>query len=426
MSLERHRLRVDFARAGTFRREYLSNIANGGIFIESDAPIAVRDVVVVEIGLAYRDQTIELEGEVVHRIPPEMSATGAVPGVAVQFELSAKQLRAKFEPLVGTADGDERASQSGRRVARRSQARVQAKVESSSQGEVAGRSRDISRSGMLISVAGKPIPVGEPIVVTVAHPQTGEALQVDGKVVRHVRSDVGEVTAMGIEFCAPEARQAEVSSFVSDVQVTEHSRRLGGITGPIAELGIENLLQMFGSSSHQGTLTLTRGAEEGFIAFEGGMLCGARVGRASGTAALRQMLGWREGSFEFEARVEESELRDSEIPLSGAILDALCEIDERSRSREAGQPPVADGSESAAGTGSSNVPAHISPDGTFTADTARADSSRGELTKTEEAVLDLACVGMSVDKMLEVIPERQIEVYTALDSLLERGLIRCR
>ena len=42
---------------------------------------------------------------------------------------------------------------------------------------------------------------------------------------------------------------------------------------------------------------------------------------------------------------------------------------------------------------------------------------------SEQAVLDLALVGMSVARMVEVIPEPEIDVYRALDALQERGIL---
>ncbi|MBW2271612.1 MAG: hypothetical protein JRH16_23945, partial [Deltaproteobacteria bacterium] len=66
----------------------------------------------------------------------------------------------------------------------------------------------------------------------------------------------------------------------------------------------------------------------------------------------------------------------------------------------------------------------IGPTTTFAVDASSAgDAARAELGKTEEAVLDLALVGMSVDRMLGVIPEPESEIHAAFDTLVERGLI---
>jgi hypothetical protein len=48
---------------------------------------------------------------------------------------------------------------------------------------------------------------------------------------------------------------------------------------------------------------------------------------------------------------------------------------------------------------------------------------RSEIGKIEQAVLDLALVGMPVGRMVDVIPEPELEVYRALDALMERGIL---
>ena len=66
MSDEGRSLRVAFESEESFRREYQTNIANGGIFIATNVGFAAREVVRVEIALEYCDEHIELEGEIVH------------------------------------------------------------------------------------------------------------------------------------------------------------------------------------------------------------------------------------------------------------------------------------------------------------------------------------------------------------------------
>jgi hypothetical protein len=56
-------------------------------------------------------------------------------------------------------------------------------------------------------------------------------------------------------------------------------------------------------------------------------------------------------------------------------------------------------------------------------DAGAADAQRADLDKIEQAVLDLALVGMGVSRMVEVIPEPELEVYRALDGLIERGIL---
>lgn len=514
MSLERRRLRVEFSTEPAFRSEYLSNISNGGVFIATHERIGVRDPVVIELALSWCGEVVELEGEVVHRIGEEMAETGAVPGVAVQFELPAKELRERFEPVVGHIEGNERVTKSGRRAAPRSPARITVRLQTADGSEVPCRTRDVSSTGLLISLEDQAVlPIGEEIGLVIDHPARDEKMRVNGAVVRHLKAQDGRVTALGIEFRTSAARKTEVSGFMNDIRAAEHSRRLGGITGPIAELGIENLLQMFGASSPQGTLTVMRGAEEGMILFASGQLCAARLGARTGREALREMLSWREGSFEFQAHVDDTDLRPDDgeaVSLNGAILDAMCSIDEHARAqggrrssgsdrvtaRDAGSttdgdldldldfdldtssgpeeeptrvkprrsrvagarkldpsllPPRKKDRSDSSGTeptvvrlrdtkkappppavGRATRPAASTPTTSritqktrFRVDTGRADAQRAELDKIEEAVLDLALVGMGVARMVEVIPEPELEVYRALDGLLERGILAC-
>ena len=490
MSIDPSRLQVEFSTEAALRSEYVSNIANGGVFIATSDAMEPRTPVVVVLELSFCNQYLELEGEVVHCIPPEMAEAGASPGVAIQFGLPARELRKQFEPFVGVIEGNERLSRSGRRAAPRSSARLHVHVRSESIGAFDCRTRDVSSSGMLLSISGHEVPVGERVKLTIRHPQTAEAMDVDGTVVRHLTNDEEDVTALGVEFHIIEARQTEVTAFISDVQSAEHSRRLGGINGPIAELGIENLLQMFGTSSPQGTLNVTRGAEEGTIVFADGCLRAARQGEKRSIDALEQMLSWREGVFEFQARLDEADFDGEPIPLGEAIQDALGGVDQPLRDHaeaaleelsidlddldedlgldfdddeilvedvvpdadaDAGveeegdldrqmRTPAAGKKktrESAAQTKKPSIGKNaqessrsepdaevvIGPTTTFAVDASAGDAARAELGKTEEAVLDLALVGMSVDRMLGVIPEPESEIHAAVDTLVERGLI---
>jgi uncharacterized protein (TIGR02266 family) len=424
------KLRIEFSTESAFRSEYASNIAKGGIFVATRDALSVREPVTVEISLAWCDRNVVLEGEVVHVVPLAMEAAGATPGVAVQFVAAASELRQQLEPLVGAIEGNERVSRSGRRAAPRFVARVVTRVTTREGDEIEGRSRDLSSSGVLLALAGETLPVGDAVGLCIEHPQTGEQMCIDGTVVRHLVGEDGEVTALGVEFHTPEARQSEVYAFVSDVRAAEHSRRLGSISGPIAEFGIENLLQMFGSSSPRGTLVVMHDVEEGVIVFEAGALLVARLGTLTGLPALERMLRWRNGTFEFHSRIDELEKATGDpVPLGAALLDALCHLDESNRPT-ASRPGFEEIDLNAdidldigpSQTERENLPGRA----TFSVDLARADAVRDEIDKTGQAILDLAAVGMTVARMTDVIPESEAEVQAALHALLARGVIRLR
>jgi Tfp pilus assembly protein PilZ len=396
-------LRIEFSTEESFESEYATNIANGGIFIGTRSEYEVRDAVVVEIALGYSGKRISLDGEVVHRVPPELAETGAIPGVAVQFSKSARELRDAFEKLTGVGSAvDERAIGSGRRVAPRTTARVSAKLESGSQ-VLDGRTRNLSSSGVLVNIECEPLALGQPAQVVLTHPTTGERMAIPSRVARHLRGTCGAVTAIGLAFEPPEATRAELDRFVSEVKAAEHSRRLGGISGAISELGIENILQMFGKCSPRGTLMLTNGPEEGEVVFEAGLLRRVQAGGQSGHEALAELLAWREGTFEFQARIEGEGFEEAPLPLEAAILAALREADERGHAR-AGDLVVPGG-----------AVLRVVRD--------EVDAASGDFDKTESAVLDLAGVGMKVDKILAIIPEAESDVRSAIDALLRRGLL---
>jgi hypothetical protein len=147
-------------------------------------------------------------------------------------------------------------------------------------------------------------------------------------------------------------------------------------------------------------LTLRRDTEEqGVIGFMGGLFCYAHLGAVSGMKALVRLLEWKGGTFEFHAHLEREESMSSTIPLAAAIIDAVRRIDEGSQVGPSQFPPNARLTVGAA------------------ADTLDLSS------KVESAVLDLVRAGFTVERILEIIPESDPEIYCAMGSLLEQGAI---
>jgi hypothetical protein len=223
-------------------------------------------------------------------------------------------------------------------------------------------------------------------------------MEVDGLVVRDIEDDSG-VSGLGIAFDPPESERAGLERFVEGVQSTEHTRRLGGITGEIAEVGIQSLVQMFMCNMPTGTLTLQRGQHEGVIGFEKGLLCFTRLGAASGLKALVRLMSWTEGRFEFHASLDSVEEREPPVPVEAALFDAVRILDEGERIDR------------------SRLPADAKPR------LAQAEAEGNDLSKVEATVLELVRAGFTVQRMLEVIPEPDPEIYRALVSLSESGTI---
>jgi len=396
-------LHVAFASEEDLRREYTSNIANGGIFIGTNVGFEMRERVCVVVALDWRNEQVELEGEIVHVVTPDLAGAAGQPGVAVQFSVSTSDLRERFEAILGAdAIEDERKKGTGRRRARRAPARVPVLVSGGDGRELEGRSLDLSTSGVLVALRDTPPPVGESVQLVVANPATDEEMELDGEVMRHVAPPAATgAVAVGVRFDVRPGDREEVERFLHSVQVAEHSRRLGGITGPISEVGIENLLQMFGSCVAQGTLALFDGRDEGFIMFEQGALRAAELGGSFGRKALARMLEWRDGSFEFRSTTDPAHYRGDPIPLDAAIFDALRLFDEGRRPE---QETLADGAR-------------------LRIDVQKLEGARAELSQAEEAILDLAQVDMTVGKVIDVIPEPDVEVRKQIIGLLARGLI---
>lgn len=393
-------LRISFDDPEAFQAEYASNLASGGVFVETEEAFDLRERVTVAVELSFCDQRAELTGEVVHQITLDMARLGgAAAGVAVQFEGSASAVRARLEPLRTAAGAPvHEPVDSGRRRAPRSDARVAARIEAST-GSVSGQTRNLSQTGVLIAVRGSGVPVGERVDVSLSDPETGESMSVGGVVVREVETD-GGVSALAIDFAPSDAQRDEVQNFVEQLQSSEHTRRLGGIAGDIAELGTANLLQMLSATGNPGTLTLCAGEREAVIGCEGGLLRYVRVGPVSGMKALVRLLAWHEGSFEFHARLDPVDSTEPPMPLEAALIEGLRLLDEERAN------------------GDAMLPAEARP---RLVDAAAADAE--ELSKTEAAVLDLVRAGFDVGRMVAVIPEPDLEVHRAITALCERGVL---
>ena len=396
-----HTLFVCFEDAQAFQREYDSNLSNGGVFVASDGSFELREAVEVELDLRFAGATVSLPGEVVHIVPPEMADMGGTPGAAVQFSDPPAQIREKLGAFVDTALKTPTAGATGRdrRGSQRTTARVSARIDLG-EAVLEGRTRDLSETGVLIDVRGDDVPESGSVRLRLRHPKTGQEREVEGEVVRRIAIG-GEVSALAVRFCPPPEEREAIADFVAEIQRIEHTRRLGGISGAIDELGPQGIVQMFANTAPRGTLYLRRGQEEGAIGFEGGLLVDVRAGGGTtGMKALVRLLDWRDGSFEFHSSLEEFDRTESPFPLESALQDAVHQIYEAAR-----------------------IGAHF-PNHAVLLVCAGADlAALDPLSKTEAAVLDLARVGITVQRLLDVIPEPDPSILSALQSLFDEGAI---
>ena len=397
-------LDIEYGSARDFAQDFRANLANGGVFVATQRSFELRDFVIVRLRLPWCSRVIELEGEVVHLVSAEMAGIGVQPGVAVQFREPPAGIRGRLAPLcAGQEETPAPASPSDEhRVAPRKSVRVSAQLETAA-GSIRGRTRNLSKSGVLIDVQEGSAAVGERVHMTLRHPAGGEELAIDGAIVR-IATSAGRVSALAVQFEAEEVRRGVVERFLDGLQQVEHARRLGAITGPIAELGPQSIVQMLANTARRGTIYLRHAEEEGLICFEGGVLRVARIGPHSGMKALIHMLRWEEGTFEFHTGVDESGSGDAPLPLAAALFEAAHNIDEARRIDPAAFPLQA------------RLVACHTTEGQFT----------GVMSKLEEALLDVAQAGFTVQRALEVIPEPDPEIFRALRSLIDAGMLELR
>ncbi len=403
--LQGRRLVVRFATLAAFQAEYRRNIGNGGIFVETAEEFELREVVGVVLDLVFSDAVVQLEGEVVQCVRPELSRAGGTPGVAVQFLEAAEEVRRRLGALAAlppapTFAGTAERPQDTRR-AERAPARIAARV-AAKDGTRRARTANLSASGALVSLKGTPLPQGTSVKVALVHPTTGEELTLRGTVVRHEPEPAG-TTAHGIRFDDTYPGDDSLRSFVDSVRRADHARRLAAITGPVETVGLPNLLQMFSSSTERGMLMVARGAEEGLIAFERGSLCLARLGRVRGTKALARMFAWPQATFEFHTRPEDlpdDARADEPVPMYGAVMEAVAQMDELGR---IDRTRLADA-------------ARLAVDG------ARVAPDDDALDKAEAAILDLlGAEGATVGAILDALPQPDFEILRALLALLDAG-----
>jgi len=424
------RLKQTFDSAARLATEFGRNIKMGGAQIPTQESFDAREFVEVEFVFSWRGESLVYEAEVV------FCGGGHA---AVQFRKPASELAAELTPYMGSPNArakdnarvapaifeDELASADApretadpkartvlrtqrpdardpldrvadRRGSARAVARVPARV-SANHVSLEGHTRDLSDTGVLISADGSDLPLGKSVELELQHPESGERLAVRGRVSRHVETD-GTVAAVGVRFEPPQAAAGQLRNFVSDVKRAEAKRAQSGISGRIEELGIANLIQMLGQSSPRGTLTAAHGSEEATIAFENGAMRYALLGSLRGVKALARVLQWSSGTFSFAKHVDALTDEPAPMPLQSALLEAARQVDESVRA------------------------APVDPKQRFRVERA-AFSSAGELTKLEEAVLDLAGAGLTVRRMIDVIPDSDAAVHEAIRALLERGLL---
>jgi Tfp pilus assembly protein PilZ len=397
----RSQLRVRFESAEELRDEFHQNIARGALFIPTVEPYGPHQTVDVTLDLAFCDRSLSLSGEVIVVVDRTLAEVGmTTAGISLRLTEAAPALRLRLEGLTGL---DLAQPAPTNRAERRSSARSRSDADiviSSPNGEFSGTTANICYTGVLAFIPMVSIPVGTVVRVHLSNPVVELDLAVDGKIIHSRRCD-GGVTAHGIQLHYPADRIDQVMAFIEFLQSFDRARRLAVVSGEIDASGLGAVLDMFMNTAPSGTLSVSRGKDEGKIVFSEGYILRCTVGMVSGMKALARMVRWTEGRFEFHHELQLPETPDDPQPFEAAMMVASVQADEMAR---------------------------IGFDASATSDTFRIDpEGRKEhyesLTELEREVLDSAAGGFNVETISDVVAAPDADIYKALLVLLDLGVI---
>jgi len=228
------------------------------------------------------------------------------------------------------------------------------------------------------------------------HPRGEGDLSIGGTVAQRVERD-GRITGIVIELDGEATGSS--SGALDGLRRAVRAQQLASIRGPVAALGLANLLQTFASSSERGTFSVFREDEEGRISFEQGVLHHATIGAVGGTKALSRLFAWEDGEFYFAPALDPHDPEQEPMPIYGAVLEAMTELDELARLDLAPLPASARLARS-------------------------ADQAPGDLDKTAAELFEAAGRGNAVGSLLDAVSASDAEAYRALLSLLEAELLQ--
>jgi DNA-binding response OmpR family regulator len=185
---------------------------------------------------------------------------------------------------------------------------------------------------------------------------------------------------------------------------TEAANQLKGeqkeIEGNLAQLGIPDLMQVLSMNKRSGKLNLNQGSDRGEIQVTEGRPTNARIGIVEGEKALFRLLMWTEGTFAFVPGSSPLKPRISRA-MDDALLEGMRQSDEVKRLLPSLPPQSAR--------------LQLAPE---------ADSTKGQQHPITAQVMDLLRQPRPLRETVDLCPATDLEVLSALSSLLQKGLAR--
>jgi len=218
------RLKVRFKNPRAFISEYAHNISKGGLFIKTQKPCALRDMVEVVLLLPGSDLEISCLGEVAHLVSPGEASNDNPAGMGLQLRDLTEESRQKIEQFIEAeikASGD--VGLEGRRQHIRYEARIRVRF-GSKEALLEEFIHNISHGGIFIQT-DRPKPLQDRMLIILTHPDTQEEMILHGEVVRLVGPGEAEATGqkvgMGIRFLeVDEYTRKQLDNFINSQHVS--------------------------------------------------------------------------------------------------------------------------------------------------------------------------------------------------------------
>lgn len=195
-------------------QEYLTeDVSYAGIFIRTDSPFALRQLLQVEIVLPNTRQHLKILAMVAHRLSAEEAADrGRIPGMGLNLYGLGHAAREAWEDFIAAAEAAHDAAHGGsaaelaravlepiRRAHPRTLITLRAQIPSVDT-MYAMLTRDLSEGGTFLQTDVAPAP-GTRVVVVLIHPDDGSEFSMPGTVARVVEEPPSE-RGVGVAFDA--------------------------------------------------------------------------------------------------------------------------------------------------------------------------------------------------------------------------------